>query len=412
MRRMGLIILALAAAPEPAPLTAQDTIPLPEPERRLTGEATDVFTIGSATGEDWELFSGVVGVAFDDASNLYVLDRDGARVVVVDSEGRFLRQIGRKGGGPGELQFPVGLALTGGRVAVHDMARRSLSVFSLEGEFLHNVRTMGGGFSDREIMAAGEDVIVAGSQVTPPGPGEELEIAEELPLYRATLERRDSLRFLFGVPAVKPQVSARSAGGSRTAMTIQPPPTYSARPLWTALPTGGVAAAWSADHRIHIIGSDGRIRRVLEGPLRPRAVSERDRSVARDRLREQLESGAGMLRVEARNGARSFSAGGGGLPPEEVERRLRALTFAGSVPVIARLTADRQGRLWVQRNGRDLARSGPLDILTAEGRYVGTLTEGEIPDAFGPDGLAAWIETDELGVERVIVKRLPAGWRP
>jgi len=29
-----------------------------------------------------------------------------------------------------------------------------------------------------------------------------------------------------------------------------------------------------------------------------------------------------------------------------------------------------------------------------------------IPDAFGPNGLAAFIETDELDVPRVVVKRL------
>ena len=31
----------------------------------------------------------------------------------------------------------------------------------------------------------------------------------------------------------------------------------------------------------------------------------------------------------------------------------------------------------------------------------------EIPDAFGPGGLVAFIERDELGVETVVVKRLP-----
>ena len=31
-----------------------------------------------------------------------------------------------------------------------------------------------------------------------------------------------------------------------------------------------------------------------------------------------------------------------------------------------------------------------------------------MPDAFGPDGLAAFIETDEFDVETVVVRRLPA----
>ncbi len=49
-------------------------------------------------------------------------------------------------------------------------------------------------------------------------------------------------------------------------------------------------------------------------------------------------------------------------------------------------------------------------MLTAEGEYVGTYGTGatEMPDAFGPNGLAAFIELDELDVPSVVVRRLPA----
>ncbi len=37
---------------------------------------------------------------------------------------------------------------------------------------------------------------------------------------------------------------------------------------------------------------------------------------------------------------------------------------------------------------------GPVDLITQEGVYLGTLSpgEGRIPDAFGPGGLAAFVE--------------------
>ncbi|WP_420449809.1 hypothetical protein [Candidatus Palauibacter sp.] len=43
------------------------------------------------------------------------------------------------------------------------------------------------------------------------------------------------------------------------------------------------------------------------------------------------------------------------------------------------------------------------------GRYLGSYRTGatQLPDAFGPEGLAAFIERDELDVQTVIVKRLP-----
>ena len=53
---------------------------------------------------------------------------------------------------------------------------------------------------------------------------------------------------------------------------------------------------------------------------------------------------------------------------------------------------------------------GPIDVVTADGRYVGTFaTEATaLPDAFGPDGMAAFIELDEFDVASVVVRRLPA----
>ena len=52
-------------------------------------------------------------------------------------------------------------------------------------------------------------------------------------------------------------------------------------------------------------------------------------------------------------------------------------------------------------------------MLTPDGRYIGTFAAGVtgMPDAFGPDGLAAFIERDEFDVTSVVVRRLPADVR-
>ena len=51
---------------------------------------------------------------------------------------------------------------------------------------------------------------------------------------------------------------------------------------------------------------------------------------------------------------------------------------------------------------------GPTDVLTPDGAYLGTIAADglRIPDAFGPGGLVAYIEEDELEVQRVRVARL------
>ncbi|MDE2874385.1 MAG: hypothetical protein OXQ93_03020 [Gemmatimonadota bacterium] len=65
--------------------------------------------------------------------------------------------------------------------------------------------------------------------------------------------------------------------------------------------------------------------------------------------------------------------------------------------------------IWVLRRGDGPVSVGPIDVLDMAGRYVGSYRTGAtgIPAAFGPDGLVAFIEKDELGVETVVVKRVP-----
>ena len=84
------------------------------------------------------------------------------------------------------------------------------------------------------------------------------------------------------------------------------------------------------------------------------------------------------------------------------------MEFAEEIPVIEDLGVDRDGRIWVQRTGSRVGEPGPIDLITADGRYLGTLAAGEtpIPDSFGPGGLAAFIELDEYDVPRVEVRRL------
>ena len=86
-------------------------------------------------------------------------------------------------------------------------------------------------------------------------------------------------------------------------------------------------------------------------------------------------------------------------------------SYYPEVPVLRGLAATWGGRIWVQRRG-ELPESdgGPIDVVTVAGEYVGTFRTGatKVPDAFGPGGLAAFIEFDENDVPRVAVRRLPA----
>ena len=83
--------------------------------------------------------------------------------------------------------------------------------------------------------------------------------------------------------------------------------------------------------------------------------------------------------------------------------------FYHEIPVLRSLSTTWDGRIWVMRRGDELIGDGPIDVMTAAGEYVGTYHSGAtaMPDAFGPDGLAAFVELGEFDVSRVVVRRLP-----
>jgi hypothetical protein len=91
-----------------------------------------------------------------------------------------------------------------------------------------------------------------------------------------------------------------------------------------------------------------------------------------------------------------------------MEEQIKAMEFAEVIPVVSRLGVDWSGRVWLERTGERVGEAGPVDLFSADGRYLGSLAAGTtaMPDAFGPEGLAAFIERDELDVPRVVVRRL------
>jgi hypothetical protein len=93
---------------------------------------------------------------------------------------------------------------------------------------------------------------------------------------------------------------------------------------------------------------------------------------------------------------------------EMMRNQTEQMVFYPEIQVIERISADWDDRIWVQRASGEPGEDGPTDVITPAGGYLGTVpADGlRIPDAFGPDGLAVWIETDEFDAERVVVARI------
>ena len=410
-------------------VAAQQVTRIPAGDRALPGAAVNQFSIGAEDGEDWELLSRVSGVAFDNADNLYILDAGNNRVLVFDARGKFVRKIGKKGGGPGELMTPVGLAITkDGYIAVSDLGRPGVSLFKPDGSFVKNLMmgdSLGFPVPLNGMQAnPGSGVVVrsnpvrmntvraaAGSNgpILPTGP-------RESPF--TLLSNDGSIKSLYklALPALNPSTTQSGGAGNRQVMVRVSQPGFTPPILWSVLPDGSIAIADEAAYKIKIT-KNGKIVRAIQRDIPVRKVTEHDKNVARDARRKQMKSGVGMIRMTQTVGAGGSSSSnistGGGMPrisDADIEQTVKEMTFLDLVPNLQRMTLDPKGRFWIQRQGKEYNGDGPIDIIDSTGRYVGTLAPGKLPDAISASGRAAFITRDDMDVEKVVVKKLPANW--
>ena len=104
------------------------------------GDSADLVEevrVGSLEGADAYVLGEPVALAVDRHGGFYVVDSQVPVVRAYRSDGTYRTDIGREGGGPGEYQYPDGVAvLRDGRIAVRDPGNGRIDLYSPEGEAL------------------------------------------------------------------------------------------------------------------------------------------------------------------------------------------------------------------------------------------------------------------------------------
>ena len=398
-------LLVLAFHPATGPLHAQDVIELPAQDSFLVGAFVELYRVGSILDGGWDTFGKIGDVAFDAAGNLHIFDTQGLRISVVDQSGTLVRQFGRRGEGPGEFEADFGellrlVVLPDGRPVVYTWNRGAFALFRADGEFERMIRTAGGArttFMGLQAFPEGAAVLATSPVLRPSAATIAAGQARTANTRTRAIER---FRLDGYQAAVDTVARAWSPPGAPTG--------FVPAVIAGALPDGGIAFTDSSAYAIKIVTPAGDLARVLTRPIRPDPVSERDKALfvawklelERDYEKDLARLGGTYASIAEEMADRS-------------RRQIESMNFYHEIPVVRTLKTSWGGNIWVQRRGAAIVGDGPIDILTPDGRYLGTYPPSAtaMPSAFGPDGLMALVESNELDVQTVVVRRLPPGLR-
>ena len=366
------------------------------PDVIVNAVTEEVFAVGSAMATDWQAFGNVRSVHFDAQANLHIFDSNADHIVVVGPDGSLIRTVGGPGEGPGEFGNVLdALVARDGSYKVMGLSR--IDLFEPGGEFARSI-TM-------NPMTTG---IVMGGVVLPDGRllssqfmrfgGDEEPDEDGRPIYIVPLDSivPQLLYTAWELPE-EAEDEIDMSGSPSTGMSVSMPAgrAFEPRLQYDLLADGRLALIDSTGYRVKLIGLDGSVTGTVERPIAPLPVDDAIMEAERERYRANEASAQ-----------ESAAAAGVQLQREGVEDR----TFADEVPVLYDLEVDWEDRIWLERWGPTGDDDGPTDIVTPDGDYIGTLPPDglRIPDAFGPGGLLAYVETDEMDVPTVRVLRLVA----
>ena len=423
-------LFVTALVPAGGPATAQQVVELPLEDRLLAADFPEVYRIGDGI-RDWEFLTRVTSIGFDAQGNLHIGDLSGGElsVLVVDPRGELLVRFGQPGEGPGDFRSAThAFALPDGRTVVSDNGHLAYQLFDPDGGLERWARYPG--------VARGETPPLMYVRSADPRL-RKVDRWESGLLARVVIARS----FVVDSTTSPPQGSIKAGPGPRTVLRVSldgdqareeevaraSDPGAEGEFFFGPLPGGRVAFSETTTYAVSIAEPGGRVGSVLVRPLPPREWDPRTVRAVKEYLTESLEAAV------AEGGDRAEVVGFfGGL--EAWLRRVEEAEYEGPIPLIAGMETTWEGNIWVLRTpargftdidlvgtgmaalvsdptGLTAVGPGPVDVITPEGEYLGTIPDSRMPNAFGPDGLVAYIGLDAFDVPTVVVKRVPEGIR-
>jgi len=319
------------------------------------------LSIGKERGGSEYTFSKIEDLAVDEHGNIYAIDSDEAAVRVFNQEGRYVRTIGHRGQGPGEMQEPVFVKVTAqGELAVYDHHESFIESFmlfySLDGMFLRQKKILP--FAVYPIGMDSKGRLLGQSFFSPRDPRK---------LIVSIDTGGGAVEFGREMEYVKDKV-----------LDIGRPSCYGA-----LSPDDMVLYGDSKEYRLFLWSADDQTCKMITKTFqRPRKITEGDKKQYRKKYADSLKKGV-------------------------------KITFRAEWPAFSGLFVDDEGRIFVKTYER--ARQGLdsfyYDVFNKEGVYEAKVTIPVTLDnnSVWKNGRVYTVETDKNGLP--LIKRHRVTWR-
>jgi len=318
------------------------------------------LSIGVKEGDENYILFRPSDIEVDAEGNIYVLDSGNHRVQVFDRNGKYLRTIGRKGEGPGEIKMAFKMSMgPDGKLYLLDIGNFRITIFNRDGEYVGDFKPKKGFPNDISVDDQGE-VFLSSDMRDKAGKGiiniSRYDQKGEALLSYGNFKKREFQWITIG-----------SKSGVPTLLAI--PTGYEPETVWTIDPKGNLYVGYGDKYEISFYSREGKLKRRFGRKWTPMKI-------AREEKRAVLD---GLENV-----------------PSQVKKQI---IFPDFKPAFDDMIVDEEGNLWVSIPSKE---GYTYDIFNRKGMYINQVHLDVRPRLF-KNGYVYAITATEEGVR--VVKR-------
>jgi hypothetical protein len=344
----------------------------PAADSALPWSLTEVRRIGGAdTGVASFTEFSTSSVATDGRSMIAVLDWSGTnRIQLFDSSGTWLRSIGAKGGGPGEIQSPSGITMDpDGRLLAFDYEKMALVRWAADGAPAGETK-----WNSERSYPWGVPHMIGDTMLVV------VQVSDSVQRV-IRLERRVP----GGTVAIDSSMGPSPKMVMLSCVGLALPPLFTGELAWNM--GSNLIATTTQSRYVVDIREGGRLVRSIRRAITPVAATNADAA----RLYPE------GMKVRFGGGRECVT------PSSEVAEKIGV---AATIPLVKTVAVAPDGTLWVQRYTFE-GETPSVDVFDRDGRYLGTVAGKPLPLGFLGDELVLFpIENADDGTRVIGVYRI------